>query len=125
MEMHIETYKIGRTPYVQMPASEFNYLLDELEDLRDIRTIRAAKIRLADGEETLPSNFVYALAKATTGERVRLWRKHRKLTRNALAETAGVQGPYISMIENGQRKGDISLYRKLASALDCDIDDLI
>lgn len=126
MEIHIETYKKGQTSYVQMPAAEFNFLIEELEDLRDIRTARTAKASIANGEDTFPSALVYALARAKhPGERVHLWRKHRQLTRNALAKTAEVQGPYISMIENGKRKGEIGLYRKLAAALRCDIGDLI
>jgi DNA-binding XRE family transcriptional regulator len=124
--MHIEIFKQGNTNFIKIPEVEFNNLLAELEDLQDIQDIRSAKEYIAAGEETFPSEFVSKLLDAkNSGHKVAIWREYRGIKRNELATAAGVTGSYISMIENGKRKGDITLFRKIAGALSCNVDDLI
>lgn len=125
--MHIETFKEGKQTFIKLPQVEFNNLLQELEDLRDIHSIRAAKKDIAAGAlETFPFELVNALVEAGhSGERIAIWRKYRVIKRDELAKMVGVSGPYISMIESGKRKGDIKLFKELAKALDCDVDVLI
>ncbi|MEQ1705733.1 MAG: helix-turn-helix transcriptional regulator [Rickettsiales bacterium] len=125
--MHIETFKEGRKTYIKLPEIEFNNLLEELEELRDIHTVRSAKKNIAAGiEETLPFELVKALVDAEhSGQRIAIWRKYRAIKRDQLAEKVGVTGSYISMIESGKRKGDIMLFKMIAQALRCDVDVLL
>lgn len=125
--IHIETFKEGKINFVKLPKAEFDTILEELEDLRDLQTAKITKKRINAGlEETFPAEFVYAVGAAkTSGKRIALWRKFRGLKRDDLAKIVGVTGSYISMIENGKRKGDIDLFKKIADSLVCDISDLL
>jgi DNA-binding XRE family transcriptional regulator len=125
--MHIETFREGRKNFVKLPELEFNKLLEELEDLRDVHAVRMAKKAIASGAlETFPAAFVRALMEAKhSGEKIAIWRKYRKIKRNQLAEKIGVTGSYISMLEAGKRGGDAKLFKKIADALSCDVEAII
>lgn len=56
---------------------------------------------------------------------LRVWREHRGLGLNALARAAGVSVPYLSEIEKGTKPGSAVVLKKLASALEIDIDELV
>jgi DNA-binding XRE family transcriptional regulator len=56
---------------------------------------------------------------------VRAWRNYRRMTQDALADTAGISTPYLSQIETRQRTGAARLLRKLADALGVPVDLLI
>ena len=43
----------------------------------------------------------------------------------ALADQAGIGKGYLSQIENGARTGTIETMKKLAAALDIELDDLV
>jgi DNA-binding Xre family transcriptional regulator len=55
---------------------------------------------------------------------VRVWREHRGHSLRQLAERAGIGIGYLSQIENGERKGTVETLKKIAAALDVDLDDL-
>jgi DNA-binding Xre family transcriptional regulator len=55
---------------------------------------------------------------------VRVWREYRRHSLRQLAERAGVGIGYLSQIENGERKGTVETLKKIAAALDVDLDDL-
>jgi DNA-binding Xre family transcriptional regulator len=55
---------------------------------------------------------------------VRVWREHRGHSLRQLAERAGIGIGYLSQIENGGRKGTVTTLKKIAAALDVDLDDL-
>jgi transcriptional regulator with XRE-family HTH domain len=55
---------------------------------------------------------------------LRVWREHRGLTQQALADAAGVGKSYISQLEAGTKTGAIGTLRAIASALRVDLDDL-
>jgi DNA-binding Xre family transcriptional regulator len=55
---------------------------------------------------------------------VRVWREHRGHSLRQLAEHAGVGIGYLSQIENGERTGTVETLKKIAAALDVDLDDL-
>ena len=126
MNIHARKFTENGHKFVAVPEVEFARLIEIAEDMEDIRDAREAKARIDAGEETFPAEFVYALCDAgTIGKKIALWREYRGLKRDELAVAAGVTGSYISMIENDKRKGDIHLFRKIADALKCDIDDLV
>ena len=55
---------------------------------------------------------------------VRVWREHRGHTLRELGGRAGIGTGYLSQIENGERKGTVETLKKIAAALDVDLDDL-
>ena len=75
------------------------------------------------GEELLPSKVVYALL---DGENpIRIWREHRTLTQQQLAEKAGISKPYLSQLESGKRNGTTEVLSNIAQALNVDLEDLL
>jgi DNA-binding XRE family transcriptional regulator len=113
----------GRPEWAVIPYAEFQHMLDQLEDLEDIRAFDQAKRELAAAEDELvPAALVERLA---NGEHpLRVWREHRGLTQQALADVAGVGKSYISQLEAGTKTGALGTLRALAAALRIDLDDL-
>ena len=56
---------------------------------------------------------------------VKVFREHRGLTQRELAELAGINATYLSQIETRNRGGSTRVYRRLATALDVHLDDLV
>ena len=91
--------------------------------LADIQAYDEAQRAIADGEELVPSSVTYAIL---DGENpIRVWREHRGLTQQQLADLAGISKPYLSQLESGRRSGSIDVLSALARALGLSIDDLI
>ena len=59
------------------------------------------------------------------GNPVRVWREHRGQTATALAAAAGLSNFQLSAIENGESSGSVATLRRLASALQVTVDDLL
>jgi len=109
---------------VIIPLPEYERLVAAAEDATNVRAYDKAKAKLAAGEEELlPAEMVDRLL---TGEsKVRVWREHRRMTIKALADAAGLTQPYLSQIETGKREGTIEIFKKLATALRVDVDDIV
>lgn len=107
----------GVPAFAVVPVAEWNALLARLEEVQDIADAKAAR----DGD-----NFPAELAdRLLSGESpLRVWRDYRGLTLQSLGESCGVTRQMLSMIEHGKAKPSANLLGKLASALDCDMDDL-
>jgi transcriptional regulator with XRE-family HTH domain len=56
---------------------------------------------------------------------VLVWREHRGMTQQKLAEAAGISKAYLSQIEAEVRGGSVAVLSKLAKALSVDLDDLV
>jgi transcriptional regulator with XRE-family HTH domain len=56
---------------------------------------------------------------------LKVWRNHRGMTLATLGNAAGVGQSHLSQIENGSRRGTLSLWRKLAEALAVSADDIL
>jgi DNA-binding Xre family transcriptional regulator len=94
---------------------------DDLADLIEDAAATAAYHRARD-EERVPIGVVDRLI---AGENpVRVWREHRGHSLRRLAERAGIGIGYLSQIENGERKGTVETLKKIAAALDVELDDL-
>ena len=94
---------------------------EDLADLVEDAAASAAYHRTRD-QERVPIGVVDRLI---TGENpVRVWREHRGRSLRQLAEQAGVGVGYLSQIENGERRGTVDTLKKIAAALDVDLDDL-
>ena len=117
--------KNGEPEYAVIPVDVYRQLLEQAEDAEDIRAADKAMREIENGEdEIIPGSVVDALINGTKHP-LRIWREYRDLTQDALAEKVGVGKSYISQIETGRREGSISVYRKIAKALQIDIDDLV
>jgi DNA-binding XRE family transcriptional regulator len=53
------------------------------------------------------------------------WRKYRRQTQASLAGIVGVTQNYLSEIENGKRGGDVTLWLRLAKALELPVEALV
>ncbi len=112
---------------VILPKGEFDKLsaaaeaaedaLDAAEADRVIEGIRKGEI------ETFPDMLVSALLDGESP--VKLFRKHRGMTGQQLADAAGLSQAYISQIENGSRDGTVKQLGAIANALGLTVDDLI
>lgn len=100
---------------VVLPLTEYQSLKDAA-DIADADRIRAA-------DEMVPAEVVSRLLAGDNP--LRVWRGHRGMTINELAERAGISAPYLSQLETGKKEGSISALKSLAAALDLDVDDLV
>ena len=92
--------------------------------LEDIRDYDAAKAALEKGEdELIPAEVVFAII---DGENpIKVWRKHRGLTQQQLANAAGISKPYLSQIEVGKRTGTTEILSEIAKALGVSLDEVV
>jgi transcriptional regulator with XRE-family HTH domain len=58
------------------------------------------------------------------GNPVKVWREHRKYSQYELAEMVGISPAYLSKIESGKQDGSVKVQKKIALALDIDLDDI-
>lgn len=109
---------------VILPEAEYQALVDAAEDAADVATARGFKNRLARGEEEL---IPAAIAnRILDGENpIRVFREFRGMSAKALAEKADIAAAYLSQLEAGKREGTVETMKKLASALNVTIDDLV
>ena len=115
--------KDGSPEWAVVPYGEYEKLIQVAEALDNIRAYDEAKQRIAEGEELIPAEVTFALL---DGENpIRVWRTHRALTLQGLGERAGVSKPYLSQLESGKRTGSTDVLRRIATALDVSLDDLI
>lgn len=56
---------------------------------------------------------------------LKVFRRYRNMTQKELADQTGLNATYLSQIETRKRRGSTRVYRKLATALEVDIGDLI
>ena len=113
---------------VTLTRAEYQALIQRIEDAEDERVATAAEAREAAlGKEVaradhLPGDLVDQLL---AGEHpIRVWRKHRGLTRAALAAAAGIAPSYVTEIETRRKPGSFRAIAKLATALRVSLDDI-
>lgn len=108
--------KNGRPKWAVIPYDEYCRLLEALEDRIDAATIEDAVRRLATGEdERLPADMIERLLVENP---YRVWREHRRMTLEAVADAAGLTKAYLSMIEAGKRQPSADARERIAAALD-------
>lgn len=113
---------------VTLPRAEYEALISRLEDAEDNAVIDRLEARIeregfaAATADYLPISLVERLS---AGEHpMRVWRAHRRLTREALAAAAGVSPSYLSEIETRRKPGSLAAMVKLAAALRVPLDDI-
>ena len=114
----------GASELVVMPRVEYDRLIAELEDAKDIASAKDFEAREAAGDvEFLPWEMAKRLRQ---GEHpVTVWRDHRGLTQKALAERAKMTAAQLSEIEKGKKSGSVATLQKLARALNLTVDELL
>ncbi|RYE66133.1 MAG: XRE family transcriptional regulator [Rhizobiaceae bacterium] len=103
-----------------------NYVLlseDDYEDLVDGIHADAIMARVAAGEETWPHALVKELSE--TDSRVRTYRTYRKMTVSELANAVCISEAQLSQIELDNESGTVDVLKRIAAALQVDLDDLV
>jgi DNA-binding XRE family transcriptional regulator len=122
--MNIQIIEHNGVPeYAIVPYGEWETILNHLEEIEDIRDARTISAAIAAGEETYPHEFVKRLSSGESP--LKVWRGYRKFTLARLAKACDVSIPALSQIENGKRAPSVDLLVKLSKALCCDMEDLI
>ncbi|PYE26459.1 DNA-binding XRE family transcriptional regulator [Rhizobium sp. PP-CC-3A-592] len=96
---------------------------EDYEDLVDSLEAQIVLARIAAGEETWPLEIVEARANGENS--IAVFRKYRGLTVSDLAAAAGISQPYLSEIEGGKKTGSVDVLKRIATALNVDLDDLV
>ena len=116
--------KNGKPEFVVLPLEEYDALIEELEDLQDLRDFDIAMKKIEEGKDTLvPSSVVYRIIDGV--HPLKVWREYRKLRLNELALHCNVSSSAISQIENGKREPSVKLLKCIAEILDVDLADLV
>jgi DNA-binding XRE family transcriptional regulator len=121
----LRTTSMGKPQIIVSPSGEELVVLArrDYDDLVDALAAGKVEAALAAGqEELLSAEEAAALLAAPTP--LAFWRKKRGKTQSQLAAELGVSQNFLSDLERGKVKGDVTLYRKLAQALELLIDDL-
>jgi DNA-binding XRE family transcriptional regulator len=114
---------------VTLRRADFEMMLEAVEDAEDIMALGAAEAREKEvGKEAARADHlpVELVMRLMAGEHpVRVWRDHRSLSPQALADKAGVARSYLVEIEGHKKPGSVAAYRRLANALGVAVDDLL
>lgn len=114
--------KNGKREYAIVPFPLFKQMMEAMEDREDVEAIE--RFRAEDDGFRIP--FQIMEREIVGGEHpVKLWREHRGLTVEALAELAGISKAFLSQIENGKRQGTVKTLKALATALQVPLDVLL
>lgn len=116
--------KDGRPEFAVISYEDYQHFLELLEDEADARTVAEYHEAYKAGREFLiPEELV---RRELAGESlVKIWREHRGMTQQELANRAGISKPFLSQIECGKRKGTVETLSALARSLDVPLDVLV
>lgn len=106
---------------VTIPRSEYEALRAAVDSFEDAAAVAAYRATRAD--ESVPIEVVDRLLAGDNP--LRVWRRHRGMTQQALATAIGIGKSYLSEIESGKKDGSIRVIKAAAEVLHVDIDDLV
>ena len=117
---------MGKPQIITSPSGEELVVVPrrDYEDLLDTAVARKIEAALASGREELLSAAETAAFVAAPAP-LAFWRKKRGKTQTQLAAAIGVSQNFLSDLERGKAKGDVTLFAKLARCLDVSIEDLV
>ncbi len=121
--MRIEKITRRGKEFAVLPMEELKKLMDDAEMLADVKAYDAAKARLARGQdELIPLEIT---ERRLAGESpVKIWRAYRGFTQEELAKRSKVSRPMIAAIELKHKTGGVGTLKRLAAALEVDLDQL-
>ena len=116
---HINTYIYGQGA---------DYILEILQ--KNIPDLQVVTEDEPDDDEVLSdvsqSDWYLEMQKEMTpGTKLRIRRENRNLTQAELSDKTGIAIPNISLMEAGKRSIGLRTAKKLAVALECDVDDFV
>jgi len=115
--------KDGKPEFAVIAYADYQHFLELLEDEADGRAVAEFQANYAAGHEfTVPADILRAELEGQSP--VKLWRRHRNLSQQALSRKAGISKAYLSQIETGKRKGTVETLGALSRALDVPLDML-
>jgi DNA-binding XRE family transcriptional regulator len=121
--MRIEMITRKGKDFAVIPVEDLQKLMDDAEMLADVKAYDAAKARLEDGDDELVPLEI--TERRLAGEStVKIWREYRKLTQEQLAKKSKVSREMIAAMESGRKAGAIGTLKKLATALNVDLETL-
>lgn len=110
----------GKREFAVIPIELYERLSSALEDAKDAQLFDAAKA--SDDGFRIPASVANAIL---NGEQpVKVWREHRGLTQEALAEKTGISKAYLCQIETRKRVGALKTLKAIAGALAVSMNEL-
>jgi DNA-binding XRE family transcriptional regulator len=114
--------KNGKHEYAVVPFPLYLRMVEAMEEREDVEALE--RFSAEDDGFRIPSAILQR--ELAGGEHpVKLWREHRGLTVEVLAEQSGISKAFLSQIENGKRQGTAKTLKALAVALQVPLDILI
>jgi DNA-binding XRE family transcriptional regulator len=107
--------KAGDELLVVLPLAEYRQLQNAVAQAKDVL------------KEPLPAASLDDAAPSNPEETspLRTWRKHRQLSARELSSLVSISPNYLSELENNNRIGPVTLWKKLAEALHTDIESIL
>jgi DNA-binding XRE family transcriptional regulator len=121
--MTVQIVEIAGEKMAILPVAEYERLIELAEDQADLAAAERAEQRRLAGEEYVPFELVHAIVDGANA--LKVWREYRGMTQRQLAEMAGCRFATISELENGKAQGKPATWRKLAAALEVELDDIL
>lgn len=121
--MSAQIVEIAGRKMAMLPVEDYERLLDIAEDRADALAASVAEQRRLAGEEYLPAELVDRILNGENA--LRVWRKHRGMSLDELAQRSGTRKSHLSEIENGKAQGRPTLWRALADTLNVSTDDIL
>jgi DNA-binding XRE family transcriptional regulator len=108
---------------VTIPKDEYLRLKAIEEEMADLNSAADVLARIKAGtEELIPSAVVDRLLAGDAP--LMVWREHRGLSQAEFSRQSGVNRIQIIDIEAGRKTGSVATLKRLATALQVDMDDL-
>ena len=109
---------------IVLSRKDYEVLIERAELAEDIAAVDDYNRKLATGEEeAIPATFADRLI---DGENpIRVYRELRGMSARELAERSDISAAFLSEIENGKKEGGIATLKRIATALDVALDDLV
>lgn len=123
MRIHPQVIVKNSMPeFVVLPYKEYGDIIELLEDQLDIQAVEEFQ---QSKKDTIPFEIVQQIAKGKNA--IKKLREFRKLSASSLARKVGVSRQYINQLENNinRRKGSAETLKKIAAALNINIDLLV
>ncbi|MGI9415501.1 MAG: helix-turn-helix transcriptional regulator [Hyphomicrobiales bacterium] len=105
---------------VIIPKTEYDALVERLENLEALMASRASPNWAGDG---VPRAVAYRLAQGENA--IRVWRQYRGMVQAELARKVGISRTYLTQIELGDRRLSVDLLQRIASGLEVTPHDLV
>jgi DNA-binding XRE family transcriptional regulator len=114
--------KDGEPEWAVVPYGTYQRLIEDAEMLQDIRAYDEAKKLVNAGEELVPSDVTYGILDG--GNPIKVWREHRGMTRQQLAETADIPEERLAEFEGARQRADDKTLASIAEALGLSREDI-